>query len=127
MTQILAAPDASLREEGFTETVSQARRDTLLVNNLSSANTMKVPMSYYHDTDTLIFSYASVGSRDTIYIWHNSYPYVDLPECGTHRFHKLQDIKCSNTAAIDHVEISNPSVNYEGNENVKIYFNGVAQ
>lgn len=127
ITQMLDARNEALLEEGFTETVSEVRRDTVLVNKLTSAAQMKVPMSYYNAIDTLVFSYESLSARDTIYISHDSYPFVELPECGTHRFHRLRDVRSSNTAAIDHVEMVNKTVNYEGNENVKIYFNGVAE
>lgn len=127
ITETLDHRDESLIEDGYTESVSEVRRDTVLINRLSSAALLKVPMSYYNATDTLVFAYESLSARDTIYIHHDSYPYVELPECGTHRFHRLKDIRCSNTAAIDHVEIVNKTVNYEGKENVKIYFNGVAE
>jgi hypothetical protein len=49
---------------------------------------------------------------------------VELPECGTYRFHHLLGITATD-AAIDRIEICEPTVNYDGNTNVKIYFNGV--
>ena len=117
-------PDTALVNQGYTETISQQRKDTILLNQLMGASSMKVPMSYFNEEDTLILSYKMISQKDTIKIRHNSYPNVELPECGTYRFHRLLNITATD-AAIDHIEISEPTVNYEGSTNVKIYFNGV--
>ena len=119
-------PDTALVNQGYTESVSQQRKDTILLNNLVGASSMKVPMSYFHEEDTLILSYKMITLKDTIKIRHTSYANVELPECGTYRFHTLQGIT-STDAAIDHVEISDSKVNYDGNINVKIFFNGVVE
>lgn len=118
--------DAELVEQGYTETISEQRKDTILLNKIYNASSIKVPMSYYHEEDTLVFAYESITLKDTIKIRHSSYPHVDLPECGTYRFHSLKSITATE-AAIDHIEIADPKVNYQGNKNVKIYFNGVAE
>ena len=118
------APDTALVNQGYTETTSQQRKDTILLNQLLGASSMKVPMSYYHEEDTLILSYNMISRKDTIKIRHSSYPNVELPECGTYRFHHLLGITATD-AAIDRIEICEPTVNYDGNTNVKIYFNGV--
>ena len=83
-------------------------------------------MSYFRDADTLVFSYGGILLKDTIKIQHDSYPHVELPECGTYRYHTLKSITATD-AAIDHIEISNPFVNYEGKENIKIFFNGIVE
>jgi hypothetical protein len=87
---------------------------------------MKLPMSFFNTCDTLILSYRRISRKDTIKIEHISYPYVELPECGTYRYHTLKTITATD-AAIDRIEIGNPQVNYEGEENIKIYFNGVVE
>ena len=117
--------DTALINQGYTESVSQQRKDTILLNNLYGASSMKVPMSYFHEMDTLVVAYRSITRKDTIKIQHSSYANVELPECGTYRFHTLQNI-WSTDAAIDHIEISDSKVNYDGEINVKIFFNGVA-
>lgn len=119
-------PDTAYVNAGYTETVAIVRRDTVLVNKASNRSSIQVPMSYYNKADTLIFTYSSISHRDTIIVQHDSYPHVELPECGTHFYHNLRAIRATD-AAIDHVDIVNPLVNHEGNENVKIYFNGVVE
>lgn len=118
------APDTALVNQGYSESVTQQRKDTILLNNLHGASSMKVPMSYFREMDTLVIAYRSITRKDTIKIQHSSYANVELPECGTYRFHTLQHI-WSTDAAIDHIEINEPKVNYDGNINVKIFFNGV--
>ena len=118
--------DSALIHQGYTETISEQRNDTILVNKLANASSMKIPMSYFHDEDTLVFTYRRISLKDTIKIHHTSYPHVELPECGTYRFHTLQSITHTD-AAIDHIEISEPKVNYDGATNIKIYFNGVVE
>ena len=115
--------DTMLLNLGYTETKSRQRNDTVLLNKLIGASSMKVPMSYFHNSDTLILSYSRISLKDTIWVQHTSYPHVELPECGTYRFHTLQAVTATD-AAIDHIEICEPKVNYGGETNVKIYFNG---
>lgn len=117
--------DAALVSQGYTETITRQRNDTVLLNKVQNAAAIAVPMSYFNDADTLVLAYSNISSKDTIRIRHDSYPHVELPECGTYRFHTLRSIEATD-AAIDHIEISNPKVGYAGEENVKIYFNGVA-
>lgn len=125
-TITLDKQNLSYVDEGYTETISEVRRDTILVNKLSGANAMSLPMNYFAEKDTLILSYSSISNKDTIYISHSNYSHIDLPECGTNRFHTLKDIK-STESGIYSVEIVNAKVNYDGAENVKIYFNGTAE
>ena len=118
--------DESYLEDGYTETVSTIRRDTVLLNKISEISSMKLQMSYYSDNDTIIISYASISNKDTIYLNHKSYTHVDLPECGTNRFHTLTNIRSTDSGIYD-IEIVDANVNYDGNENIKIYFNGIAE
>jgi len=125
-TRILDYQDSSLILDGYTQTVATVRRDTVLVNKLVGATSMSLPMKYFSNNDTIIIKYASITNRDTLYISHESYSNVDLPECGTHRFHLLKAINTTYNG-ISNIEIVDNEVNYEGNENVKIFFNGTAE
>ena len=124
-TMTLTLQDSSYIESGYSETITDVRRDTVLVNKLSGGSSMSLPMQYFSTSDTIVISYSSISNKDTLYISHDSYSHIDLPECGTHRFHTLHDVR-STDSGIYGVEITNPKVNYEGNENIKIYFNGTA-
>ena len=113
-------------DNGYTETVTPYRKDTALVNRLVGGEKMSVPMSYYNRVDTLVLRYGLILLPDTIFVSHDSYTHVETPECGSYRFHTITDIR-STQRGIDHIEVTNPIVNYEGKENVKIYFNSFAE
>lgn len=103
-------------------------RDTILINKLANSSMLKVPMSLYKGADTLFFKYSELYRGDTIIVEHDSYAHVDLPECGTRYFHHIKKVSLGNkTAAIDHIEISDPNVSYESKEHIKVYFNGTVQ
>lgn len=125
-TLTLDSMSTSLLSQGYTMSQSTVRNDTVLVNKSATRASIQVPMAYFSTRDTLVFDYNSITRKDTVVIEHEPYSYVELPECGSHYFHRLISVKTTD-AAIDHIEIANPTVDYEGNENIKIYFNGVAQ
>lgn len=124
-TITLDSVSSTLIAQGYSQTAAIVRRDTTLVNQSTTRSYIEVPMGYFHNADTLIFDYKSITKNDTVIVEHESYAHVELPECGSHYYHKLKSIKATD-AAIDHIEIVNPTVDYEGNKNIKIYFNGVA-
>lgn len=125
-TVTLDKQDSSYIKNGYNQSTAVVRRDTILLNRISGASTMSVPMKYFSDNDTIILSYASISNKDTLYVSHDSYSYVELPECGTQRFHTLIGLR-STYSGISGIEIVNPKVNYDGKENVKIYFNGTVE
>lgn len=116
--------DSAMIEAGYSMTESTHRNDSILLNKKSGASSISLPMSYYNSADTLVFSYSGISLQDTVIVAQDSYPHVELPECGTHRFHTLKSIR-STGFAIDSIAISHPVVNYDGNENVKVFFNVV--
>lgn len=117
-------PRQDLIEQGYSQATQYQRNDTILVNKASGKNYLQVQMSYFNKVDTLLFRYGSIQLPDTIYIEHESYAHVDVPECGSFRYHLLKSVRATDNA-IDHIEIVNPTVNYDQEENVKIYFNQV--
>lgn len=118
--------DSTYINNGYAETTKEVRRDTILVNKLTNGTYFQLPMSYFNDEDTIVMSYSSISLSDTIKVRHDSYPHIELPECGAYRFHTLRNVT-STDRNIDKIEISNPKVDYDGNENIKIYFNGTAE
>lgn len=118
----LAYVDSALIDSGFVCTAITVRNDTILANKLTDASKFSVPMSYFNNEDTLVLHYASLSSADTIYVSHEPYAHVELPECGSYRFHALRSVRFTTYGMVD-VQISNPTVTYEGNENFKIIFN----
>ena len=120
-----ATKRTDLVEDGYSESTEFQRNDTILINKASSKQYVEVPMSYFNRVDTLLFRYSNISLPDTIYLEHESYAHVDIPECGSYRYHNIVSIK-STENAIDHLEITNSTVNYDQEQNVKIYFNSIA-
>lgn len=114
-----------LLKEGYTQSTQIQRNDTVLINKAGGQQFLQVPMSYFNKVDTLLLTYSNISRPDTIYVEHESYAHVDLPECGSFRYHSLKSVKATDNA-IDHIEIVNSTVNYDQEENIKLYFNGVA-
>lgn len=111
----------SLVKAGYAQSIQFKRNDTILINKASSKQYLEVPMSYFNECDTLLFTYSNISLPDTMYVWHDSYAHVDLPECGSFRYHNITNARATDNA-IDHIEIVNPTVNYDQKENIKIYF-----
>lgn len=116
--------DSALIKQDYSVTISRNRNDSIILNKQSSVSSISLPMSYFNAADTLVFAYSSISLKDTVIVEQDSYPHVELPECGTYRYHTLKTIRATD-AALDHIEIAYPIVNYEGKENVKLFFNGV--
>jgi len=106
---------------GYSETIRYQRNDTILINKASGKQYLEVPMSYFNPADTLLFTYSNISNPDTVYVEHDNFSHVDLPECGSFSYHYIKSIRATDNA-IDHIEIVNPTVNYDKAENIKIYF-----
>ena len=125
-TIVSDTPLQSYIESGYTETVSEVRKDTVLVNKSKGRDYVSVPMSFTSTSDTLLFQYESILYPDTIIVMHQPYPYEELPECGSYMFHTLKSATTTESG-IDRIEISNYKVDFEGKENIKVYFNGISE
>ena len=95
-------------------------KDSIMIYHIIDAESISLPMSYTHDTDTVVFHYES-GHSDSLYIEHNNEPYYQSMECGTLMFHKIEEVRHTDVW-IDSVAIKHKNVNFKGNENIKIYF-----
>lgn len=95
-------------------------KDSIMINHITDASEVSLPMSYTYDCDTVVFHYDD-GLQDSLYISHTNTPYYQSMECGTLMFHQLDGIRHTNTW-IENATIVNKNVNFEGNENIKIYF-----
>lgn len=92
---------------------------TVVVNHISNTSSLQLPMSYTNECDTLVFTYES-SATDTLYVDHENIPYFISMECGLAMYHRLRSIRHTN-AFIDSVAIINDYINFENNENVKLY------
>ena len=94
-------------------------KDSIVVNHLSNAGDLKLPMSYTQECDTVVFSYEN-NATDTLFVKHENIPFFISMECGLAMYHRLLGVTHTN-AFIDSVAIINDYVNFEYNENIKLY------
>ncbi len=90
------------------------------INHVSSAKEIKLPMSYTAACDTVIMNFFD-NCNDTLYIGHNNIPIYQSMECGVIMHHRLTTATTTNVL-IDSMAINNADVNFNNNENIKLYF-----
>ena len=94
--------------------------DSILVNHITDADGLQLPMSYTNSCDTVIFSYND-AITDTLYVAHENILYYQSMECGTVMYHNINGIEYTRNL-IDSVAVVNKFVNFDDNENIKVYF-----
>lgn len=94
-------------------------KDSIVVNHITGASGLKLPMSYTGTCDTIVFSYVN-SATDTLFVNHENIPYFVSMECGTAMYHRLTGIRHTG-AFIDSAAIVNDYVNFDYNENIKLY------
>ena len=108
---------------GDTLTITALDVDAVLANRLVNASGVKLPVSYYNDADTLEFLFQGEDGegRDTLYIEKQNIAHLDDVSCPAHMWHHITRVYTTHHL-IDSVIISEPNINYDGKENLQIYF-----
>ena len=115
------------------DTLTIAVRDSVILNRSVATSTVSLPMSYTADADTLVFLYTPDGSEvsiaDTLIVSKTNQPHIVSLECGTSVFHSISAVSHSHRApdstfryAIDSVVVKHNEVNFDAQENLKIYY-----
>ena len=95
-------------------------KDSIVVNHLTNASGLQLPMSYTQECDTVVFSYEN-NATDTLFVKHENIPYFISMECGLAMYHRIQNVKYTK-AFIDSVAVIKDYVNFDYDENIKLYF-----
>ncbi len=109
---------------GDTLTITALGPNVELANRLIGKGSVKLPVSFYGDVDTLEFMFTDKLNRkggDTLWISKNNLHHFDDPSCPVHIWHTITGVR-STHHLIDTVLINNAAVNYDGLENFQIYF-----
>ena len=115
------------------DTLTIAVRDSVILNRSVATSTISLPMSYTGEADTLVFLYTPNGSEvsitDTLIISKTNEPHIVSLECGTSVFHVISAVTHSRRTpddtfryAIDSVVVNHNAVNFDAQENLKIYY-----
>ena len=106
--------------EALTVSMMINGRDSIVVNHITNAKEIKLPMSYTAACDTVIMNFFGRYS-DTLYIGHSNIPIYQSMECGVIMHHRLTATTSTNVI-IDSLAVNETSVNFDNNENIKLYF-----
>lgn len=109
---------------GDTITVTALGPDTVLANKLVNKNSVSLPVSFFNDEDVFVFRFADQEQRiahDTIRVAKTNLRHWDDPSCPVHMWHTITSVRYTHNL-IDTLIITNPTVNYDGLENIQIYF-----
>ena len=94
----------------------------IAINHITNVKEIKLPMSYTAACDTVIMNFYNNDSyNDTLYIGHDNIPIYQSMECGVIMHHELITATSTNVI-IDSLAIGNANVNFDYNENIKLYF-----
>lgn len=105
-------------------TVTACGTDSVLMNRLTRANSMSLPLSYYSACDTLLFTLTDAdgfSATDTVWIEKQSTPHAEDPSCPIHVWHRINRVRHT-SLLIDSIGIVNPTVNFDGSDTFSIYF-----
>ncbi len=110
----------------YTDTLSVVTADSVVLNKLVNSQTFALPISYGMAEDTLHFQFRTPERTDNtrIIVTHTNTPHFVSLECGTSYFHQITRVTTSSDSSspiIDSVIVSNKDVNYNQNENIRIY------
>ncbi len=106
--------------EALTVSMMVNGRDSIVVNHITNAKELTLPMSYTSHCDTVILKFLD-RYNDTLYIYHHNTPIYQSMECGIIMHHTITGSRHT-TNFIDSITINTANVNFDNNENIKLYF-----
>lgn len=112
-----------------TLTITAAGTDSILYNRGVNTSRVTLPMSYWQEADTLTLhiSGKDYTYTNTLRIQKNNTQHFESPDCPTTMFHHIEKATLMSGVTIDSVVVVKPTVNYEQDENIKIYFRTLAE
>ena len=104
-------------------TAVRQQGDSVVINQKYGPSDVLFPLSYTHETDTLIFTYSNGGATatDSIYVSHTNTPTLVSVDCGTAIFHTITSVS-STRHVIDSLILKSSEVNYDERENIQIIY-----
>lgn len=109
---------------GDTITITALGTDSVLANKLIGQSSVSLPVSYFLSEDVLHFHYTDLQGRtadDTLWVTKHNQRHWDDPSCPVHMWHTITAARSTHNL-IDTILVVNPEVNYDGLENIQIYF-----
>ena len=93
--------------------------DSTVVNHVTDATDLALPMSYTNSCDTVLIEFGSI-EIDTLFVNHTNIPYFISMDCGMGMYHDITSVEKSGSL-IDSVAVVYSHINFDRNENLKVY------
>ena len=93
--------------------------DSTIVNHVTASTDLALPMSYTNNCDTLLIEFGSIAT-DTLFVNHTNIPYFISMDCGMGMYHEITEVR-STGCVIDSVAVVYSHINFDSNENLKIF------
>ncbi|MBR1594479.1 MAG: hypothetical protein IJ692_01235 [Alloprevotella sp.] len=116
-------------------TVRVAGSDTILLNRGFALSSFIMPLRYATGTDTLLFRFSNDNGQsatDTIFLSQEVRPHFENIDCPAAIFHQLCRVRWTSHAlremplTVDSVALRQTLVNYDNNENLRVYLRSTA-
>ena len=105
-----------------TLTITSGKNGPTLLNRSVATASLNLPLSYWQDEDTLVFTV--IGKeyfiQDTVWITKTNQVHYESPDCPTTLFHTIQSVRNTNEF-IKSITVIRSSVNYELTTNLQIH------
>ena len=104
-----------------TLTITSGKAGPVLLNRAVNVSRLNLPLSYWQDEDTLVFTIKGKSHifQDTVWISKTNQVHYESPDCPTTLFHTIKEVR-STHEVIKSINIIRSSVNYELTDNLQI-------
>ena len=104
-----------------TLTITTGKAGMVLLNSSVGTSKFNLPLSYWQEEDTLVFSVKGNGYflRDTVWVAKTNLVHYEAPDCPSTLFHTIQEVRSTHDFIKD-ITIIRSSVNYEKTDNLQI-------
>lgn len=105
-----------------TLTITSGKSGPVLLNRSVNTASINLPLSYWQDEDTLVFSIKGDEYLliDTVWVKKSNEVHYESPDCATTLFHTIQDVRTTHKF-IKSITVIRSSVNYETTTNLQIH------
>ncbi|MBO7120114.1 MAG: hypothetical protein J6W03_07340 [Bacteroidaceae bacterium] len=105
-----------------TLTITAGKNGPTLLNRSVGTASLNLPLSYWQDEDTLVFTIKGEDYliQDTVWITKTNQVHYESPDCPTTLFHEIQNVRSTHTF-IKSITVIRSSVNYELTTNLQIH------
>jgi len=118
-----------------TLTVRVAGSDSVVLNRAQGISTFDLPMRYRSGADTFLLRFSNSHRQwatDSIILVHKNMPHFENVDCPTAIFHKIEALRWTHHTlremplTIDSVSVERIMINYDTQENLRIYLRSTA-